>query len=251
MNEYVKNVVTMEHHGREIYGFSYMPKRGRKCPVVIFSHGYNGTYADFIMLSEYLASNGIGAYCFDFCGGSVNSKSGLKTSEMTLFTEKEDVCAVIDHVQKWDNVDTDNIFLFGASQGGLVSALAAEERKDDIKGMLLLFPAFCIADDWNQRFPAFESIPDTHEHWGMTLGRTFFESIHGYDVFEHMGTFDRNILIFHGDQDSVVSHEYSKKALEHYPHIHLEIFPGEGHGFSEAGNKRVAEMTLEFVKGNV
>ncbi|QYR20269.1 alpha/beta hydrolase [Paenibacillus sp. sptzw28] len=251
MNDCIKNVVTIEHHGREIYGVSYMPKHVEKCPVVIFSHGYNGSNADFTMNSEYLVSNGVGAYCFDFCGGSVNSKSGLKTTEMTLFTEKEDLCAVIDQVKRWDNIDADNIFLFGGSQGGLVSALAADERIDDVKGMLLLFPAFCIADDWNQRYPTLESIPDTHEMWGMTLGRTFFESIHGYDVFRHIGKFDKNILIFQGDQDEIATLDWSMRASKLYPYVKLEVFPGEGHGFSEAGNRRVAEMTCEFVKVNI
>jgi dipeptidyl aminopeptidase/acylaminoacyl peptidase len=251
MTDCIKSVVSIEHHGREIYGISYMPKHVEKCPVVIFSHGYNGSHADFAMNSEYLVSNGIGAYCFDFCGGSVNSKSDLKTTEMSLFTEKEDLCAVIDNVKRWDNIDADNIFLFGGSQGGLVTVLAAEERIDDVKGMLLLFPAFCIAENWNERYPTLESIPDTHELWGMTLGRTFFESIHGYDVFKHIGKFNKNVLIFHGDQDGVVPLECGKKALKLYPNVNIEIFPGEGHGFSEAGNRRVTEMTCEFVKANV
>jgi len=38
----------------------------KKCPVAIFSHGYNGTNSDFAMNSEYLVVNGVGAYCFDF-----------------------------------------------------------------------------------------------------------------------------------------------------------------------------------------
>jgi uncharacterized protein len=226
MNDCIKNVVTIKHHGRDIHGISYMPKHVEKCPVVIFSHGYNGTYADFIMNSEYLVSNGVGAYCFD-------------------------LCAVIDNVKKWDKIDGDNIFLFGGSQGGLVTALVADERMDDIKGMLLLFPAFCIADDWNKRYPTVESIPDKYELWGMELGRTFFESIHGYDVFGHIGKFDKNIFIFHGDQDGIVALEYAKKASKLYPNVNIEIFPGEGHGFSEAGNRRVAEMTCDFVKANI
>lgn len=247
----VKNVVTIKHQDREIYGISYMPEDVEKCPIVIFSHGYNGTNADFAMNSEYLVSKGVGAYCFDFCGGSVRSKSGLQTTEMTLFTEKEDLCAVIDEIKKWDNVDRDNIFLFGGSQGGLVSALAADERIDDIKGLLLLFPAFCIAENWNERYPTLDSIPDSHELWGMTLGRVFFESIHRYDVFEHIGKFHKNVLIFHGDQDDIVALECAKRAASLYSNIGFELFPGEGHGFSEAGNRKVAEMSYEFVKANL
>jgi len=251
MSDFIEEVVTIRHQGREIYGVSYMPKQAETCPIVIFSHGYNGTHADFAASSEYLASHGIGAYCFDFCGGSVRSKSDLETTEMTIFTEKEDLCAVIDNVKTWDQVNEHHIFLFGGSQGGLVSALASDERINDIKGLLLLYPALGIAENWTKRYPTLESIPDTHEFWGMTLGRTFFESIHGYDVFSHMGQFDKNVLIFHGDQDDIVAIDYAKKATELYANAIFEVFPGEGHGFSEAGNKRVAEMTVSFVKRNI
>lgn len=112
MNKCIKEVVKIRHHNREIYGVSYIPDNKEKYPIVIFSHGFNGTNIDFESNSEYLAANGIGAYCFDFCGGSINSKSDLKTSEMSIFTEKEDLCAVIDTIKDLDNVDNNNIFLF-------------------------------------------------------------------------------------------------------------------------------------------
>jgi pimeloyl-ACP methyl ester carboxylesterase len=250
MNNCIKNVVNIKHHGREVYGVSYMPENKKKCPVVIFSHGFNGSNNDFAKNSEYLAANGVGAYCFDFCGGSTKSKSDLNTSEMSIFTEKEDISAVIDTIKNWDNVDADNIFLFGASQGGLVTTLVADEYVEEIKGILLLFPALCIADDWNRKFPTLESIPDTQDLWGVTLGRVFFETIHGYNVFEHIGKFHKNVLIFHGDKDEIVALEYGERASKVYPNASIEVFQGEGHGFSETGNKRVAEMTLEFVKAN-
>ncbi len=228
-----------------------MPNSKEKCPIVIFSHGFNGTNIEFAMNSEYLTKNGVGAFCFDFCGGSVNSKSDLKTNEMSIFTEKEDLCAVVENIKNWENVDPDNIFLFGGSQGGLVSALVADEYVEEIKGLLLLFPALCIADDWNKRFPTLESTPDTLELWGVLLGRIYFASIHDYNVFDHIGKFNKNVLIFHGDQDEIVALEYGNRAEKLYPHARIEVFPGEGHGFSEAGNKRVAEMTYEFVKTNI
>jgi dienelactone hydrolase len=251
MNKCIKNMVNINHHGRKIYGVSYMPKNKEKCPVVIFSHGFNGSNNDFKMNSEYLAAKGVGAYCFDFCGGSVNSKSELRTSEMSIFTEKEDLCAVIDTIKGWDNVDIDNIYLFGASQGGLVTALTADDYEEKINGVLLLFPALCIADNWNEKFPTLESIPDIQEFWGTTLGRVFFESIHGYNIFEHIGRFHKDVLIFHGDKDEIVPIEYGNKASKLYPHANIEVFLGEGHGFSNVANKKVAEMTYEFVKAKM
>lgn len=250
MGDFSKSVVKIKHHGREIYGVSYMPNNSKKCPIVIFSHGFNGTHVDFAMNSEYLATNGVGAFCFDFCGGSVNTQSDLKTTEMSIFTEKEDLCAVIDTIREWENVDRDNIFLFGGSQGGLITTLVADEYIEEIKGVLLLFPALGIPDNWNKRFPTLDSIPDTFEIWDVTLGRIFVESIHGFNVFEHIGKYDKNVLIFHGDQDDVVALEYGEKAAKLYPNARIEVFPGEGHGFSELGNRKVAEMTYEFVKEN-
>ena len=106
-----KSIVKINHHGKEIYGVSYVPNIDKKYPIVIFSHGFNGTNRDFSMYGQYLAERGIGSYSFDFCGGSVYSKSSLKTTEMTIFSEKEDLSAVIDAVKTWEKVDKENVFL--------------------------------------------------------------------------------------------------------------------------------------------
>ncbi|MFC6333549.1 hypothetical protein ACFP56_13045 [Paenibacillus septentrionalis] len=60
-----------------------------------------------------------------------------------------------------------------------------------------------------------------------------------------------NKFIFHGDQDDIVSIHYAKKASELYLNATFEVFPGEGRGYSEAGNKRMAEMTVDFVKSTI
>lgn len=70
-----------------------------KCPMVILSHGFNGSGDDFTEYAKVLVENGMGACIFDFCGGSLRSKSDLSTTEMTVFTEKEDLLAVIDFAE--------------------------------------------------------------------------------------------------------------------------------------------------------
>jgi len=83
MYKYREKVIKISHQGCQIHGVLYLPETESKSPFVIFSHGYNDSNEDFRMNSEYLAARGIAAYTFDFCGGSVNSKSDLKTTEMT------------------------------------------------------------------------------------------------------------------------------------------------------------------------
>lgn len=239
--------ITVSHHNRTIDATYYKPDGAGSFPLVIFSHGYNGHKEDAVPSAQYFAKSGIGAVCFTFCGGSTRDVSGFPTTEMTLFTEKEDLLAIVEEVKKWSWVDNRQLYLFGASQGGMVSALAAEERVEDIRGLILLYPAFCIADNWNERFKRVEDIPDTETLWDMTLGRKFFESIRGFRIEEQIGQFGGPVLLMHGTEDEVVSLEYSKWAAERYANARLEVFQGEPHGFSEDGNRRMEAMALYFI----
>lgn len=240
--------IKIPHHGRRIDGSVYRPEGGGYFPVVIISHGYNGNQSDYAFMAEYLATNGIGSICYNFCGGSTGDESGFPTTEMSLLTEKQDLLAVLDEVRYWDWIDPEQIYLFGSSQGGMVSALVAEERAKQLRGMTLLYPAFNIADDWRKQFPGKEDIPNQMLFWDMMLGRAYFEAIHDFRVNERTGGFDKPILIMHGTDDNVVPISYSEQAVERYPDARLEIFSGEGHGFTPAGNQRVSEMVLAFVQ---
>lgn len=241
--------IRIEHHGRVVDGDFYRPEGIDKFPIIIFSHGYNGHKSNFEISAKYFADAGIGAVCYNFCGGSLKDESGFPTTDMTLFTEKEDLIAVMDEVKSWNCFDSENLFLFGGSQGGMVSALTAEEREADVKGLILLFPAFCIADNWNERFKNESDIPDEVDLWGMKLGRKFFETIRDFRIKERVGGFSKKVLIMHGKLDSVVSYDYAVWASQQYPDAVLEIFEQEGHGFSEYGDRRMEAMALYFVHG--
>ena len=246
---YTSEELKIENGATTIYGRVYTPKGEGKHPLIIMCHGYNGRHTDFAKESLYYAENGYMAYAFDFCGGSVNSKStGRKTTEMTIFTEKEDLLAVYNYFAKQENVDTDKIFLFGGSQGGLVTALVTDELgSDKVAGMALYFPAFCIPDNWRATYPTVDKIPEVNNFWGMDLGKEFFASIHDFQVFDHIGKYDKNVLIIHGDNDQIVPLSYSERAKNLYPHAELIVYPGEGHGFTPAGGKKAMEEVLKFM----
>lgn len=240
--------IIIPHHGRRIDGSIYQPEGAGRFPIVIFSHGFNGHQSDFGHMTGLLQENGIGSVCFNFCGGGTRDTSGFPTTRMSLITEKEDLFAVIDEVRYWDWVDPHRIYLFGSSQGGMVSALAAEERGEQIKSMILQYPAFCIADDWQKKFPNKGDIPDQIELWDVTLGRAYFEAVHNFKVEDKTGGFDKPVLIMHGTKDGVVPIYYSEQAAKRYPNVRLEIFPEEGHGFTPEGDRRAAELVLEFIQ---
>lgn len=231
----------------ETDGVLYLPKKEGKFPVVVFSHGYNGFKMDFDDTARYLAERGIASVCYTFCGGSTRDTSKMATTEMTIFSEVENLNAVLAYTKKLQQVDESNIFTFGGSQGGLVTALTCDDRSEEIRGMMLLFPAFCIPENWTERFADKADIPEEVDFWGMKLGHGFFETIHGYDVFSKVGKYKNNVLIMHGDQDPIVAMGYSERMVESYEHVRLEVFQGEGHGFSPEGNRVMTEMVYDFV----
>ena len=193
------------HHERSTLFKCSIPEGNGPFPIVIFSHGYNGCMDDFDHEQELLLKNGIASCALTFSGGSTRDKSGYPTTSMTLVTEKEDLLSLIRWAEEQDKIDKSSIFLFGGSMGGLVSCLAANEAKDKIRAMMLLFPALCIVDDWNERFRDIRDIPDEMMFWNLLLGKNFFLSMRNMDVYDMLSKMAVNTLIFHGDKDPIGS----------------------------------------------
>ncbi len=240
--------IMVKANGREVYGKGYMPNDDKKHPAIIMCHGYNGAHSDFTQECIYYAQNGFVAYAIDFCGGSGRSKSSGKSTDMTIFTEKEDLLAVFDYVCTMDNVDPEQVYLFGGSQGGLVAAMATEERADKVKGLALYFPAFCIPDNWRDNYKTEAEIPETVDFWGLQLGRNFFVSMRDYYPFEELGKYSEKVLIIQGDKDNIVPLSVAQEAKDKYSNAELVVLPGEGHGFTPAAGKTAMEKVLEFLK---
>ncbi len=238
----------VEYDGKQIYGKLYYPADGEKHSAVILSHGYNGSHTDFEGECRELAENGFVSYAYDFCGGSARSKSSMKTTEMTVFTEKRDLLAVFEDICGLDFVDPSRVYLLGGSQGGFVSTLAAEELGEKVKAMILYFPALNIPDDWRRNFKTEEEIPSEMDFWGMKLGKSFFTSIRDFHTFDNIGKNKGNILIIYGDKDPIVPSGVMEKAAEKYENAKLVILPGEGHGFSPEGTRRAEDMVISFIK---
>lgn len=229
-----------------IYGLIYIPQNaGEEMPAVIISHGFGGSHRSGAQYAQALAGRGYVVYCFDFCGGSPGSRSDGSTLEMSLFTEQADLEAVIAMVRALDYVDADNLFLLGTSQGGVVSALAGAAHPQDIRGMVLLYPAFVMVDEANARFQSAADIPETYFFMWMEVGRAYFEPLLDYDIYAEIAAYTNDVLLIHGDADSIVPLSYSERAAEVYPSAQLLVIPGAGHGFSGADAQQAIAAILD------
>ena len=239
--------LTISDGNRRIYGMLYEPEGTGRHPAVIMSHGYNGSHSDWVNEGMYYSGHGYVVYAFDFCGGSSGSLSSGNSAEMSVLSEKEDLLTVFDFIRKLDNVDPDRIVLFGGSQGGLVSSLAAAELGDAVRALAMYFPALCITDNWKQEYPDPETAPEKFEFWNLELGRKYVEDAHRIDIYGTIGMYKGDVLILHGDEDEVVPYSYSEKAVEACKNAELVRMEGEGHGFTPEGAAEAMKIVLKFL----
>lgn len=234
----------------DIFGTLYTPDDGiEKHPTVILSHGYNCIGADMRDIAMCLAENGIMAYTFDYCGGSTRSKSSGESVDMSIETEQNDLRHVIDMISEMENTDSSQLYLYGESQGGFVAALTGAEMPDRISGMFLIYPAFCIVDQWLAMDPDTMTEPFSFMG-GMTLSKTFYDGVPRYDIYEHIKAFTNPVLIYQGDKDPVVALSYAYKIDEAFPDSSLTIVEGAGHGFGGSDRQLVKDGILNFFKEN-
>ncbi len=239
--QYEQSTVYCQNGDKNIYGTLYVPKDGQdKRGIVILSHGFNGTSTGNAYLAKSFASSGIAVYAFDFCGGSIISKSDGNMTEMSILTEKEDLNCVIETVKTWDWVDPAHIVLFGESQGGCASALTAANR-DDISALVLFYPGMMAPSNVTQEYASIEDIPEISEKLGQKVGKIYLTDIWGLDAFEVASAYTGPVLIVHGTNDTTVPYEVSVKMNGLYTNSQLYTLEGGGHGF-------VGDQVLEAVE---
>lgn len=231
-----------------IVGQLYLPGNGKETfPLVIFAHGFGSSYQYTASTAKILAEGGYACYVFDFCGGSASSESDGNMLDMSVMTEKQDLEAVLDGIREYPFINRDQIFLMGESQGGMVSALFAADRQEDVRGLILYYPAFVIPDDARERYQGEDAVPETSQIMGMPVGRRYFTDVLEMDVFQEIKPFEKNVLLIHGTQDHIVPISYSKQAAEIYKNAQLIEIPGAGHGFYGAQLQEAGNVVLQYL----
>ncbi|MBP5167751.1 MAG: alpha/beta fold hydrolase [Oscillospiraceae bacterium] len=202
-----------------IYGKFYYPEgfdATQKYPVVIMSHGL-GSKAEMVERAKWpqaVTKKGFIAYAFDFCGGGMNSTSDGDFMKMSVLTEASDLNAVIDFVKSQAYADPDNLFLLGQSQGGFVSAITAASRPEEVKAMVLVYPALCLVDDLHEFVPDLAEVTgDTVETAMGTLGAVYARDAYDIDVMNEIAKYTGDVMIIHGLNDKTVPYSYSLEAI--------------------------------------
>lgn len=236
-----------QKNGKSIYGILCKPATKGKHGVAIISHGFNGTHHFGKDYFKVLNDLGYAVYSFDFPCGSIHSQSDNNTMNMSVLDEKEALKSIVAYFQKQKDIDKSHIVLCGESQGGLVSALTAAELKKQISQLVLIYPALCIPDNWNDRYPDAAAIPDTTKVWNVPLGKRFFTECRNIDVYNTIGNYEGPVLIVHGSEDAVVPLSYSERAVKTYKNASMKVIDKAKHGFNPFERGLSNQYVKEFI----
>lgn len=244
------NEMTVEYGGKVIKGLLYIPEISeKKFPLVVCCHGFGSKYEWMQEYAGEFCDAGCVAAIFDFCGGSQEERRSSGSSlDLSVVSEAEDTKAVLEYCKDLDFVDGEKVFLLGESMGGMVATMTACENPEAFKGLMLLYPGYSMPDMAKRLYPDKNSIPRVCKTSRMDVGAKYYRDLYDIDVWSMIEQFKNPVYIIHGDADSVVPIEYSKKAVEIFDNALLTVFSGREHGFEGDDIKSAAECFTEFLK---
>ena len=233
--------------GHMIYGRLHKAEGDGRRPLVILCHGFNANMTETEPYAVKMAQSGIHAFAFDFFGGGEQILSDGKLTEMSVRTEEADLNMVIDTLRDRPEVDTSRIFLMGQSQGGYVSLLTASTRPEDIRGLILCYPAFNLRDYALMGLGKHRRVRETYPFLGARVGQAYIDEALSVDIQSVIPNYTGKVLLIHGTGDILVPCELSVEAAKNFPSAELILVEKAGHGFYDADEDRAAQKMIRFV----
>lgn len=240
-----------ESNGKNLYARAFVPDVEGRVPLVIFSHGLGANARHEEEVQKTLAKAGIAVFSLEFAGGSSSSapmSEGL-TTEMSVLTEMQNLKDAIRIASGMEYADPQKIYLMGSSQGGLVTALTAEEVTN-IQGLFLFYPAFSLPDDIRSSFPKLDEVPETFNLLGTKIGKKYITDIYDMDPYANLDKLAMPVHIYHGKDDNIVPITASKKALKTLPNARLTTLEDTGHALTPQQQAQIGvEIADEIYNG--
>lgn len=231
--DYAQKEILISHDGITLYGKALIPDGAGPFPTVIYAHGAESDHRSDMTTLKSLAMSGITVYTFDFYGWTDRStgpdgsawfkNSGQRNYEEQVLNQVKDLNAVIDYVKTLDFVDIENIYLLGSSMGGATVAAAAISHSEDIKGIILQYPA-------------------------INLNVDAYTADSQWNVNRYAGL----VLILQGTKDVITPLPMAQELHDYYNtlfdgHSQLIIYEGQPHVFHGAYKVKAAEEIYRFI----
>lgn len=216
-----------------------------RSPLLILSHGFTGNMEEphILAAAEAARAAGFAVLRVELYG---HGHSGGSFRDHDIRKWVDELTAIVDRMRRLDFVS--EIWLCGHSQGGLAVMLAAAERKDFVKGLIPLSPAWMIPEGARRgvvlgnRFDP-DKIPDEIPMGdGLTLGGNYLRVAREIDAEAAIRANEGPVLIIHGTADETVPYAFAEQAAALYQSCTLVPIEGDTHCFDLHCGKMCAAL---------
>lgn len=226
-------------------GFFHTPNQ-KEFPVCIIFHGFTGcntgTKFSYVKIARLLEARGIGTIRMDFLG---SGESDLTFKDMTFDDELSCARVILEEVKKLSS--TTAIYLLGHSMGGAIASELAKLYPQDIQKMCLWAPAFNLPNAIEYLKGNVEKAK-TYDHNGFEISHEFVEDIIARNFYENLDTYQNQLMIIHGTNDTTVPYEISQKYLKGFVNPIFKPIEGATHNYDTVDHiQEVIKLTYDFL----
>ena len=238
-----------DSNGKDIYARAFVPDVEGRVPLVIFSHGLGANARHEEEVQKTLAKAGIAVFSLEVAGWASSSAPMSEGLTMSVLTEVQNLKDAIRIASGMEYADPQKIYLMGSSQGGLVTALTAEEVTN-IAGLFLFYPAFSLPDDIRSSFPKLDEVPETFNLLGTKIGKIYITDIYDMDPYANLEKLGMPVHIYHGKDDNIVPLTASQKAMKRLKDARLTTLEDTGHALTPEQQAQIGfEIADEIYNG--
>jgi pimeloyl-ACP methyl ester carboxylesterase len=239
--------------GEQLCGIISNPTVDKNKFLVILCHGFstNKNAGTYLKLEKILNQKEISTFRFDFYG---HGESSGKFEDITISEAVDDI---LNSIKFLKNLGYNKLGLFGSSFGGIASLIAASKTKE-LSFLILKSPVSNYEDLERER----KSLPELKEwqekgfsyyHSGkrgaLKLNYSFFEDSKNNNGYDAAKKIKIPTLIIHGDKDSVVPIEQSKKTSRIIKNCTFKIISGANHDYGHPGEfEKMLDHVVEFAE---
>ncbi len=260
-----KNMEVLQDEGRAkalrfyrgdvpVYGEIYLPEGEGPFPVIIISGGFGTSHYGYQSMAAYFAERGFAGVVYDPSEMGFTGNPAQDYLDWTPLKEAADIEAIAAALSKLEYIDENNVFLWGHSMGGFVSAYVGFKNPELIRGLVLVEPAFYLNENAKEMFPDTEDIPEFVTADESVFPAAYFKDLCSFDIFGLMKDCGNKVLIYAGGVSPSVGAdmpELLERAKELLPSAELKFIDDADHYFSGMPMNLVVIGTVSYVNSNM
>jgi fermentation-respiration switch protein FrsA (DUF1100 family) len=185
----IESVIYKSTNGNLLNGWFLKPKNTPATITLLHLHGNAGCLLNQYQGVSPLIKNGFQVFVPDYSGFGFSEGKATKKNVLT------DALSSLDYLKSRDDVKNTKLVIYGQSLGGHVSAVVAEQRQNDIDGLVME--------------GAFSSHKDIAAYTIPVLGRIFVKQ--SYSATRSIKKIHKPVLIIHSTEDETVPFYMGKK----------------------------------------